>query len=89
MEVLEQEEMLWFQMSREEWIASRDRNTEYYHAVTLMRKNRNKIEALKDESGNWVSEPMLLENMVEDLKKNIYIQRGDAPESYPRSFGTP
>ncbi|XP_031124340.1 uncharacterized protein LOC116027055 [Ipomoea triloba] len=37
-ETLQQEEILWFQQAREEWIASGDRNTKFYHAATKCKK---------------------------------------------------
>ncbi|XP_031124346.1 uncharacterized protein LOC116027060 [Ipomoea triloba] len=51
-EILFQEELLWFQRSREEWINSDDRNTAYYHASTTIRKARNSIKSLRDDLGN-------------------------------------
>ncbi|KAK8507657.1 hypothetical protein V6N12_066992 [Hibiscus sabdariffa] len=39
-EVLKQEESLWFQRSRAEWILDGDRNTKYYHRVTKSRERR-------------------------------------------------
>ncbi|XP_073272570.1 uncharacterized protein [Primulina huaijiensis] len=54
--VLEQEELLWYQKSREDWIVSGDRNTKFYHASTTIRKSRNKIEALKADKGEWITE---------------------------------
>ncbi|KAK9016322.1 hypothetical protein V6N11_078824 [Hibiscus sabdariffa] len=35
--VLRQEESLWFQRSRREWIKGGDRNTKYYHRVAKVR----------------------------------------------------
>ncbi|CAA7048083.1 unnamed protein product [Microthlaspi erraticum] len=35
--LLEQEETLWYQKSREKWIALGDRNTKYYHTSTIIR----------------------------------------------------
>ncbi|XP_019170571.1 PREDICTED: uncharacterized protein LOC109166142 [Ipomoea nil] len=36
--ILSQEELYWFQSSREEWIATGDRNTRFYHASTAAKK---------------------------------------------------
>ncbi|XP_010687131.1 uncharacterized protein LOC104901277 [Beta vulgaris subsp. vulgaris] len=51
-EVLNEEELLWFQKSRLEAIRDGDRNTRYFHLSTLIRRRRNRIETLKDESDN-------------------------------------
>ncbi|XP_019176864.1 PREDICTED: uncharacterized protein LOC109172167 [Ipomoea nil] len=50
-EVLYQEELMWYQRSREEWIVSGDRNTRFYHTATMVKKTRNRIMSLKDEEG--------------------------------------
>ena len=34
-----------------------DRNTRYFHLSTITRRKYNRIEALRDSSGNWVVEP--------------------------------
>lgn len=36
--VLEQEEIFWFQKSREKWIGLGDRNTKYYHTSTVVQR---------------------------------------------------
>nr|GMD52524.1 ribonuclease H [Ipomoea batatas] len=44
-EILYQEELMWFQHSREDWIVSGDRNTAYYHAVATIKKAQNKVQS--------------------------------------------
>lgn len=38
--VLEQEEILWFQKSREKWITLGDRNTKYFFTSTIVRREK-------------------------------------------------
>ena len=70
---LQQEELIWYQKSWEDWIASGDRNTKFYHASTLVRRSRNKIESLKDAIDNLITDPHRLVMMVQSLQ--IAIQR--------------
>ncbi|KAL4341466.1 hypothetical protein GQ457_08G017200 [Hibiscus cannabinus] len=58
--VLSQEEYLWFQRSRSQWIKDRDRNTKYYHRVTKARNQRNTFAMMKLEDGQWCANPDLL-----------------------------
>src|ERR1044072_1812206 len=50
-ETLKQEEMLWYQKSREQAIKCGDRNTKFFHTQTVIRRKRNKIYALNLPSG--------------------------------------
>lgn len=43
--VLIQEELLWAQKSRCMWLKYGDRNTNFFHTATIIRRKRNKIEA--------------------------------------------
>ena len=45
-EVLLQEEVLWYQKSRCKWLQYGDRNTQYFHGMTVVRRKRNRIETL-------------------------------------------
>ncbi|XP_061365839.1 uncharacterized protein LOC133309117 [Gastrolobium bilobum] len=40
-DILDQEEHIWYQKSRGEWIKGGDRNTGFYHTSTLIRRKRN------------------------------------------------
>nr|GMD01122.1 LINE-type retrotransposon LIb DNA [Ipomoea batatas] len=46
-QVLVEEELLWFQKSRRQWVQDGDRNTAFYHKSTLIRRNRARIRMLK------------------------------------------
>lgn len=48
-EILGQEEMIWFQKSREEWIISGEKTTKFYHTSTIVNRARKRVEALKDD----------------------------------------
>ncbi|XP_031099664.1 uncharacterized protein LOC116003863 [Ipomoea triloba] len=77
-ETLHQEELIWFQRSRESWITSGDRNTRFYHIATTIKSNQKKIKALKDDDGSWVTE----ENEVRGLVRN-YFERLYTEEALP------
>nr|KYP76602.1 hypothetical protein KK1_020850 [Cajanus cajan] len=60
-EVSLQEELLWFQNSREKWVKFGDRNSKFFHAQTLSRIRRNKIWGLFFLDGTWQTDPSLLQ----------------------------
>ncbi|KAF7829553.1 ribonuclease H [Senna tora] len=70
--VLMQEEILWMQKSREQWIVNGDCNTRFFHTSTMIRRRRNKIEALKDDQGEWIYNAESLKNMAVQFYGNLY-----------------
>lgn len=70
--VLEQEEVVWFQKSREKWIALGERNTNYFHTSTIIRRRHNRIERLRNEEGRWTSDSQELENLAVNYYKRLY-----------------
>ena len=44
--VEEQEQTMWMQKSRVNWILQGDRNTRFYHTVTTRRRIRNRIQGI-------------------------------------------
>lgn len=52
--VIHEEELLWFEKSREQWLKFGDKNTKYFHATTLIMRQRNKIICIKGDDGNWL-----------------------------------
>ncbi|KAF2316212.1 hypothetical protein GH714_041553 [Hevea brasiliensis] len=49
--VLDQEEIVWFQKSRERWIIYGDRNTAFFHASAVLKGSKKRISRLKDSNG--------------------------------------
>ncbi|XP_025679206.2 uncharacterized protein [Arachis hypogaea] len=49
-----QEEKYWGMRSRLKWLKWGDKNSSFFHATTIQRRKRNKVERLKDKEGQWV-----------------------------------
>ncbi|XP_019186483.1 PREDICTED: uncharacterized protein LOC109181186 [Ipomoea nil] len=63
-DVLYQEELLWFQRSREQWIVSGDCNTHFYHVATSVKNNSSKISKLREDSGNWITDETVIRDHI-------------------------
>ena len=51
--LLDQEELLWLQRGRANWLLHGDRNTSFFHRAASARKKRNCIKRLLDDTGVW------------------------------------
>ncbi|KAK8659588.1 hypothetical protein V6N13_029787 [Hibiscus sabdariffa] len=51
--LLDQEELIWKQKSRFDWIIQGDRNTRYFHRKAISRKQHIKITSLKLQNDAW------------------------------------
>lgn len=71
-EVLRQEEVLWMQQSRVDWLRLGDSNTKFFHTTTLVRRRRNKVRMLKDEFGQWVEDAERLKNLAVDYYDHLF-----------------
>lgn len=49
-----QEETYWNQRSRIKWLRCGDHNTKFFHTSTIQRRERNRIERLRNDQGEWV-----------------------------------
>lgn len=63
-DVLAQEELFWRQKARCDWVKFGDRNTRFFHSTTIIRRKRNKIEALTADDGNIITDVGLLKSMI-------------------------
>ncbi|XP_028785100.1 uncharacterized protein LOC114741006 [Neltuma alba] len=80
-----QEEILWLQKSRSQWICDGDRNTHYYHTKALIRRRQNRISMLKDNDGRWVSDQHQLKSMATNYFKQLYTLEDGQFVPYPCS----
>ena len=70
--ILEREEILWFQKSRCHWVQLGDRNTSYFHAVTVAKHRRNKVTSLLDDTNVWCEDSSRLKDMALNFFRNLY-----------------
>ena len=88
-DTLDHEERLWLQKSKAQWLQDGDKNTCYYHTKTIIKRRRNTILTLTDESGNWVYDHEKLQQMGCSFFSDLYIEENrDCPTlscntSYP------
>ncbi|XP_010229661.1 uncharacterized protein LOC104582064 [Brachypodium distachyon] len=71
-ELLYQEELLWMQRSRIDWIKAGDRNTKFFHQKAVWRAKKNKIVKLCDDGDTWVEDIPTLEKMTTEYFQNIF-----------------
>ncbi|KAH9751258.1 putative ribonuclease H protein [Citrus sinensis] len=81
--ILSQEEILWFQKSRRDWIEFGDRNTKYFHRQTIQRRRQNQIVMLKDEHGNWIEDVDIIKAHAVTFFKDLYTKEPGEHIPYP------
>ncbi|CAL1375682.1 unnamed protein product [Linum trigynum] len=85
-----QEQVIWYQRAKEKWVKLGEQNTSYFHQQATRRRRRNRILALRDDNGDWISEPVKLLDLVVNFYKILY-KHEDVPyedlmpkHSFPR-----
>ncbi|OMO88421.1 Endonuclease/exonuclease/phosphatase [Corchorus capsularis] len=71
-DILKREEIIWFQKSRAKWINSGDINTSYFHTITLVRRSKNRVGALKNAEGEWITDKEQLKQHAVDHFQKLY-----------------
>lgn len=67
-----QEELLWYQKSREKWVKLGDKNTAFFHAQTIIRCKRNKIHGLTLPNGIWVVDDVILQEEAQIFFQSLF-----------------
>lgn len=70
--ILFQEELLWYQKSREKWIQLGDKNSKFFHAQTIIRRRRNKIMGLKLHNGKWCTNDLTLQREAQSFFQGLF-----------------
>eukprot|EP00253_Pinus_taeda_P035368 PITA_35368 len=80
-----QEEILWRQKSRINWLREGERNTKFFHHARVQHRQRNRILSIKNEAGERVIEQEGIEKVLVDYHKDILTEpendRGAAIEN--------
>ena len=71
-ELLYQEEMLWLQRLRINWLKEGDRNTKYFQSKAVWRARKNKIRELVDDSGVAHSDEATMRKMANEYFQGMY-----------------
>lgn len=54
------------------WLRLGDRNSRFFHLTTIQRRQRNQIAKLKDENGEWQTDPNLIANVIQNHFRKLY-----------------
>lgn len=65
-------EVLWRQKSRELWLKLGDKNINFFHLSTIIRRKRNNIDAIKDEDDSWISDSSSIRSHFFEYFKNLF-----------------
>lgn len=71
-EQLARKDIPWKQRSREMWLKQGDRNTKFFHLSTIIKRQRNLINAIKTENQTWVYEHNEIGNYFLNNFKELY-----------------
>lgn len=71
-ELWKQEEIYWGARAKVNWLKLGDRNSKYFHASTLKRRENNAIHSVKDSNGDWRNDKEGIMHAFNDYFKDIY-----------------
>lgn len=69
-----QEELYWHQKARLKWFHLGDKNTRFFYVTTVAMRKKNRIEALKDEIGNWIMDDFLLKEIKVQYYNSLFTE---------------
>ncbi|XP_072078185.1 uncharacterized protein [Arachis hypogaea] len=76
-ELWKQEEKYWGLRSRLKWLKWGDKNTAFFHASTIQRRIRNRIDRVKDGTGKWIHGEANIMRVVERHYTELFTSERD------------
>jgi hypothetical protein len=70
--LLEQEEVMWRQRSRVQWLAAGDKNTRFFHLRASQRRRKKHITELVSSNGTVVTDGAVLGSMATEFYSDLY-----------------
>ena len=68
----------WSMKARISWLIEGDRNTTFFHNSTLVRRRRNRITSMKDQSGNSLNGEQAIANFIRQGFKDLFTTSHDS-----------
>ncbi|XP_061369209.1 uncharacterized protein LOC133312082 [Gastrolobium bilobum] len=87
--ILVREEISWFQRAKCNWLELGERNTRYFHAISVAKRRRNKILTLKDDNGVWLEDARRIEEYAVNFFERLFGDSEDSCEPLPFNGGFP
>lgn len=75
------EELYWKQRAKTQWLKDGDANTAFFHNCTIQKRRRNRLERIKNHSGDWEMDEHQVRSVIKDYFKNLFTSEG------PRDWG--
>lgn len=69
---MEKQEIYWKQRAKQFWLREGDQNTRFFHKYASTRKNRNSLERIKGEDGEWRETSEGIQQVVEDYFDKLF-----------------
>ena len=70
--LLDKETRMWFRRSRALWAIHGDKNSKYFHSRATQRFRKNKIDGIKNASGEWCSNPRQVSTKMLNFFSNLF-----------------
>ncbi|KAI9120895.1 hypothetical protein K1719_007928 [Acacia pycnantha] len=80
------EEIYWWQRSVVAWLVDGDRNTRFFHASVIQRRQRNKILRLKRDNGTWVEDRVDINRAFSSFYVHLFVSGGTRPMEEALSY---